>query len=175
MEKAKVSEVSQNGNSALLSSAGFASFERTKDYELVKTIATHPRIYAHISDDFSPAVENYEPMRDESVWYVIVKQGAELLGMFAFVPENAICWKVHTCLLPKAWGLRARQAGRGVIQWIFENTPCLRIITDVPFYNQLALNFAVDCGLIAYGVNRGSYMKFGKLHDQVVLGVSKCH
>jgi len=151
-------------------------FERTRNPGIIKAIATHPRIYPAISDDFSPSADEFQPIEDEAIYYLLAKRDRELLGMFCFLPENGICWKVHTCLLPTAYGPKARDAGKQVIQWIWANTPCVRIITDVPDYNRLALNFALDCGLKAYGINAASYMKNGKLWDQIVLGVSKpCH
>src|SRR6185369_16871555 len=79
------------------------------------------------------------------------------LGLFLFHPHNSICWEVHTCLLPAAWGERATRAGKGVVQWIWKNTPCLRIITNVPAYNRLAYRFALRCGMTEFGRNRGSF------------------
>lgn len=149
------------------------TFERTFDYALVKAIITHPAIYPHVSDDFSPSAEEYKPIESEFVWYVKVKDDGEILGVWIFVPENAICWKIHTCLLPTAWGARAAKAAKMMAQWIWKNTQCVRIITDVPETNRLALMFALKSGMTRYGMNPKSYMKDGKLLDQVVLGISK--
>ena len=150
------------------------TFERTQDYGLVKEIATHPMIYPAISPDGSPEPEDWQPLQSDLVWYVLVKDEGELLGMFALAPQNPVCWEIHTCLLPKAWGSKAREAGKEIAEWIFQNTPCLRIVTNVPEYNRLAFKLAIECGLIRYGYNPASYMKDGKLHDQIMLGVSKC-
>lgn len=150
------------------------TFERTKDYALVKKIATHPRVFPFISDDFSPSTEAYQPLEGEGIWYVLVKDGDELLGMWAFAMENGVCWKVHTCLLPNAWGARAKQAAREMAEWVWANTICQRIITDVPEENRLALKLAKEAGMIEFGRNPKSYMKDGILHDQILLGISKC-
>ena len=149
------------------------TFERTNDYCLVKQIITHPKIWPHVSDDFSPKVEVYEPIQHEAAWYVLVKDGQELLGLFALYPENRICWKVHTCLLPNSWGRRSKQAAREGVQWIFNNTECKRIITDVPEYNTLAYRFAEIGGMSQFGINHKSFQKDGKLHDVFMLGISK--
>lgn len=148
------------------------TFERTKDYGLVRKIATNRHVYPHISDDFSPPVDEYRPPEGEAVWYVLVKDGEELLGMWAFTLENAICWKVHTCLLPTAWG-KAKDMAKQMAEWIWNNTPCLRIITDVPDNNRLALKLAEDAGMTVFGLNPASYMKSGVLRDQILLGMSK--
>src|SRR5262245_35678219 len=149
------------------------TFERTTDWETVKAIVTHPRVYPHVSDDGSPAAEQWEPIKDGLVWYVLVKDDGLILGLWVLVPENAICWKAHTCLLPAAYGAKARMAAAGLTAWIWGNTPCLRVITDVPDYNRLALKFAKEAGMEEYGVNARSYMKNKMLHDQILLGISK--
>ena len=149
------------------------TFTRTTDYSVIRSIITHPKVYPNVSDDFSPKREDFVPIEHPGIWYVLVSDGEELLGVFTFIPQNAVCWEVHTCLLPNAWGERAKDAGRGVIQWIWDNTPCLRIVTNVPRYNRLALGFALQSGLKQFGNNSRSYMKKGKLHDQILLGISR--
>lgn len=150
------------------------TFERTTDYHLIKWVVTHPAIWKDVSDDFSPAPEQWEPIQSGLIWYLLVKDGEDLLGLFMLAPENTICWKVHTCLLPIARGRRAKEAAEQGIQWIWENTNCLRIITDVPKYNRQASLFARWSGMTEFGVNEKSYMKSSILHDQIMLGVSKC-
>ncbi len=148
-------------------------FERTFDYELIKKIATHPRVYPNASDDFSPSPEDWEPIRHEQIWYVLARDGEELLGMFALIPENMICWNIHVCLLPNSWGPKAKEAGEQIIHWIFENTPCLRLVADVPEYNTLVLNLAMRSGMQKYGINEKSHKKGGILHNQIQMGISK--
>ena len=149
------------------------TFERTTDYGLIKWIITHPAIWTDVSDDFSPAAEKWEPSQSELVRYVLVRDGEDLLGLFMLVPENEICWKVHTGLLPIARGSRAKQAAEQGIQWVWANTPCLRLITDVPKYNRQASLFARWAGMTEFGVNPKSYMKNGELQDVTMLGISK--
>ena len=150
--------------------------ERTKDFDLVKMVLTHPDIYRHLSDDGSPPREMYRPLVDDSIIYLAVYAGEPslLMGVFSFVPSNRATTEVHTSLLPHAWGTESRKACAEAIQWVWENTHFLRIITSVPDYNALALKLAKDAGLIEYGRNPKSYLKNGKLFDQILLGVSKC-
>lgn len=149
------------------------TFVRTEDMSLVRTVMVNPAIYPHISDDGSPPAEEFQPVDHPSIWYVRVDEGGDLLGLFMFVPHGVACWEVHTCLLPSAWGDHARAAGFGVIEWIWGNTPCCRIITNVPNCNRLALRFAQAAGLENFGVNEKSYLKNGKLYDQIMLGISR--
>jgi RimJ/RimL family protein N-acetyltransferase len=148
-------------------------FERTTDYKLVRSIMTHPKLYPWCTDDFSPAAEDYSPPEHEAVWYVLVKDAGELLGLFAFVPQNGICWELHTRLLPEAWGPRALEALRCVIAWLWENTSCRRLVTNVPTFNRLALRFGRAAGLVEFGRNELSFLKNGVAYDQVLLGATK--
>ena len=153
-------------------------FERSVDYELIRKIITHLSVYKHLTDDLSPAAEDYEPIQHDSMWYVIVRdtldqEHSELLGLWMFHPVNGICWEVHTALLPNAWGPRGRKAARLMAQWIWDHTPCRRIVTNVPENNRLALAFALAAGMQVYGENRASFLKDGKLIDLICLGISK--
>lgn len=149
------------------------TFERTADYGLIKSVITHPAIWAHATDDYGQNPGEWEPAQSDLIWYVAVKENEELLGLFMLVPENHICWKVHTCLLPNAWGRRAKQAAKHGIEWVWANTECLRIVTDVPKYNRQASLFARWAGMSEFGVNPKSYMKNGELQDVTMLGISK--
>lgn len=148
-------------------------FERTRNYELAREILTHPKIWPFISDDASPPVEDFQPVAHDAFWYVLAHYGDTLLGLWMFVPQNGVCYEVHTALLPVAWGLLGQSAARALPAWIWENTPCRRIVTNVPSSNRLALHFALKAGMKIYGVNEASYLKDGVLRDQVCLGLSK--
>lgn len=151
------------------------TFERTGNAELVRQIMTHPQIWPHISDDCSPTAEEFQPIMHRHFWYILARHEDTdtLLGLWLFTPQNGVCWEVHTCLLPVAWGMLGQSAARALPAWIWENTPCRRIITNVPAGNPLALQFAQRAGMKVYGVNEGSYLKHGVLRDQTCLGLSK--
>ena len=148
--------------------------ERTREWELIKSIVTHPKVYRAVSDDFSAMPEEWNPNQSEDIHYLLASHDEKTLGMFILVPQNRICWQVHTCMLPESYGELTKKIALESIKWIWEHTECLRIITEVPFYNRLAFKFAKDCGMIQYGINPQSYMKNGKLRDVILLGVSKC-
>lgn len=148
-------------------------FERTQDYGLIKQVISHPEIWKNAGDDFSGKAEDFKPAESDQIWYVLVKDGPELLGLFMLVPENPICWKVHTCLLPCAWGRKAKQAAKEGIAWVWANMPAKRLITDVPEYNRQASIFARWAGMTQFGLNPKSYQKHGKLQDVMLLGLSK--
>lgn len=145
---------------------------RLIDPEIIRRTMAHPRIYPHIIDDNSPPIEEYEPVIAEQVYYLGLFEDG-YLGLLVFHPQNSVCYEAHTCLLPAAWGQRSAECTKAAVAWMFENTPCQRVITNVPAYNRLALRLAERTGLTQFGVNLKSHLKDGVLHDQIMLGVSK--
>jgi hypothetical protein len=141
--------------------------------ELVRSIATHSKIYPASSDDYAPPPHEWSPLQHESIWHILVRDEDELIGMFVLIPESAICWRIHVCLMPAAYGERSSQAGREVTRWIFQNTSCLRLIGAIPRYLSLAQRFAVKSGWKWFGVNPQSHMKDGVLHDLILFGISR--
>lgn len=148
-------------------------FERTRDMKLVRDVMTHPRIWPWITDDGTGPADQFTPPDLPSVWYVAVRDGNDFMGIWMFVPRNAICYEVHTCLLPKAWGSFAVEASRAMSRWMWENSPARRIVTAVPAYNRLALNLARNAGMTQYGTDPQSCLKGGKVWDVHLLGISK--
>lgn len=153
--------------------AAMIRFERTKDYALVRKVITDPKIYPAVSDDGSPAAESFQPIQSDVLWYITVWEGQQLCGLFMFAPLNSATFEIHTCLLPWTWGAKAAQISHEIHGWAWKNLPCHRIITNVPAYNRLALRFARCAGMKEFGVNPRSYLKNGKLYDQIMLGSSR--
>ena len=147
-------------------------FERSFDYSLIREILTHPQIYPHISDDASPPAVEYRPLQSDAVWYIVVRDEEEVLGLWMLHPHNSICWECHTCYLPPAWGSRAFVAGQMLPEWVWEHIPCRRIIGNVPSCNRLALAYMKRIGFEEFGVNRASFLRNGRLYDQICLGIS---
>ena len=144
------------------------TFERTNDIKLVGEIARHSKIYPASSDDYAPPPQDWSPLQHESIWHVLVRDVDELLGMFVFIPESRICWRIHVCLLPCSYGERTSEAFSEVTKWMFRNSPVLRLVGSVPKYNTLACRLARLGGWKQFGVNEQSWMKHGKLHDMLM-------
>lgn len=150
------------------------TFERIFDMDLIRRTMTHPQIWPHISDDGAPSLEGFEPPSHPSIWYVAVRSGSEFMGLWMFVPQSAVCFEVHTCLLPTAWGTFSRRAAVAVADWMWQQCVNLqRIVTSVPECNRLALRLAENSGMLRYGLNPMSYLKNGKLYGQILLGISR--
>lgn len=146
--------------------------ERTFDYGLIRSFMVHPRVYGHISDDSCPAAAEFSPQETELIYYCLVRFDGEPAGVFLFVPENGVTCQVHTCMGPKAWG-RSAEAARATAEWVWANTPFVRINTQVPVYNKLAERLSVAAGMKQYGLCPKAFMKNGKLWDIALYGMSK--
>lgn len=146
--------------------------ERTFDEELIKKIVTHKAVWGFVSDDGSDK-ENYKPAIHESFYWLLVRDKDEVLGLYFLHPQNYICYEIHTCLLPAAWGEKSREAAKQVLSWMFSNTICMKVITYIPDDNEKAFFYAKRAGLEQEGINKRSFMKNGKLLDQKVLGITK--
>ena len=144
---------------------------RTKDYELVRSLIAHPKVYPWLADDGSPAAEDFRPFQGDAIYYLLVEEQTPV-GVFMFVPENAATVQVHTCLTPAVWG-RSIEATNAAKRWIFEHTKFQRITTTIPENNRLAQRLAVRSGMKEYGRNPKSYLKGGVLLDQILYGMNK--
>lgn len=145
----------------------------TKDTELIKSIVTHDRVYDLVSDDGSPKKEDYIPIIGDGIYWLSIVDDNEIIGAYLLHMVNAITYEIHTCLLPSAYGKKARDAAKDVLNWMVENTNCEKIITHVPEFNRLALRYAKKAGLMEEGIIRKSFKKNGKVYDQVLLGITR--
>jgi hypothetical protein len=148
-------------------------FERTSDMVLVREVMTHPRVWPFITDDGCPPVNEFQPVEHPGIWYVLCLDDEELLGLWMFVPATSVCFEVHTCLLPGHGYRRSREAAKQAAAWIWANTQCQRIFTNVPMCNVIAMRFAEAAGMVEFGVNARSFLKGGILQDQALLGLSR--
>jgi len=147
------------------------TFARTRDLALVRAVLTHESQVRMSSEDATD-VATWSPVEDERIWYIEARDAVELVGIFTLIPQNSVCFEIHAAILPHAWGERSHEAARGVFVWMFANSPARRIVASIPGYNQLALKLAKDAGMRAFGRNPRSFLKHGKLHDQILLGIS---
>lgn len=159
----------------MLATAADVHIQPTDDVALIAQTLRHPRVYPHIIDDGCPPADEFAAVASETsaLSYLGAFEGETFLGLFVVHAHNFVCWEVHTCLLPNAWGSRSIAAARACIEWVFENTTCRRLITAVPAGNELALRLATRAGMVAYGVNPQSIQRGGVLLDQTMLGISK--
>ena len=148
------------------------TIERTKDTKLIREILNHPSIYEHITDDFPPD-ETIPSLDTEQVLFFKIMEGSDCIGLFMTYPHNMVCWELHVALLPKGRGKKTAGAAQQLFKWLWNNTPCRRIVGEAPAYNPAIKDWALRCGMTVYGVNPKSVLKKSVSHDCILLGVSK--
>ena len=145
-----------------------------EDVALIHSTLTHPLIYPRIADDgTAPADQFRVSFEYPNIGYLGAWDGETFLGLWVVDRRNAATVEVHTCLLPLAAGSKGLEAAKACAAWIWENTDFSRITTNVPVFNRLALRFAERAGMVQYGENVRSYRKDGRLHNEILLGLSR--
>lgn len=143
---------------------------RTHDMELVATVMGHPAIFPHIAED---GVDRPEPIDHPGFYWMLVTRKVETAGVFLVHAQSAVCYEMHTMILPAFWGAPASAAAQALLTWAFTETECMKMVTRVPTYNRAALRFAEANGMRREGVNRESYLRGDELIDQINLGITK--
>ena len=95
-----------------------------------------------------------------------------LAGAFLIKPWSEYCYEIHGGVHPDYFG-----RGRTIIETLglatFKGTPCLKIIGIVPEFNRLMRNTLLKAGMKQEGVIKKSFLKYMKLHDLYIYGISK--
>lgn len=142
--------------------------ERTFNQAFIIKCVTHPDVWEMSNDDTACNPDLFFPVMDERIIWL----RAGDYGVFMAHAHNLVTFECHTMFMPKGRG-KVIEAGRQAVKWMFENTTCERIVTNVPEFNKVALKVAERSGFIQYGINPGSFKKNGNLYAQILLGISK--
>lgn len=147
-------------------------FNRTNDYGLVYQILTMKDVFEHLGDDFTGSPEAFEINKHPDIWYVTACHAGGFVGLFSLFPKNRVCWEVHACMYPEASAQDKAEAARKFPQWVKERSGCKRLTAEIPRSNKPAIHFAVHGGMRLVGVHPKAFMKYGRLQDLLILGMS---
>ena len=146
--------------------------ERTYQVDLIKTLATDPSIYPHVSDDFLTP-EEWTPSIDELVINLVARDVKGYFGFGIFMPRYWSCYDAHFGFLPRSYGDDALNAFKRMLNLMWANTKAFRIVGEICAGNRRAIAFAKRAGCSEYGINVKSRLRGGILRDQVCFGISK--
>lgn len=104
---------------------------------------------------------------------MVVNDGVQDIGVFIVSAHSIYLYEIHEAFLPEAWGIRALQATIEFREFIWRETKCLRMFGQIVRSNRLALRFAKAAGMLEFGVHPESFMKGGRMQDQVLVGISR--
>ena len=150
------------------------SFERSTDVSEIKRILAHPRVYKFLHDDFAPAREEWQPIDHTSVIYLACRdEDGAVIGIYVLNIHSHTVVEIHEGFLPSAWGAKARRAAIELREWLWKETQFQRIIGKIVASNHTAIEYAKSAGMEIFGVDRKSFLRGGKLQDQVYVGISR--
>ena len=138
------------------------------DLNLINEIILNPFVQDDIADDSSIGVSISEI--PSHVRFMGVYDNDILCGLYMLIPQNCATVEVHTCLLPLLRGRKAIQAGRLIIQYMFDRYK--KIISWIPVDNKKAELYSKLLGFKIEGISRESYLKNGKLQDMKLVGIT---
>lgn len=150
-------------------------YERTDDMNFVTDCLTEPSVWRLGSDDKFNLVDPDLFFVDQKINFLWLKCGEH--GLLIGEPRNTVTIEAHIALLPSARG-SAVEICSGAIRWLFDNTSYSCVTASVPDFNKLAIRLAGKVGMGFVGVQKGSFMKHGKLYDQHMYSINKgdvCH
>lgn len=148
---------------------------RTYDVELLTRIATHPDIIGRISDPGRPPIIGMHP----DIYWLVPKyddggqfEDGEAIGFVAFIPATSIAWNPHIAVHPLHRGIGTELMRCG-IKWMFEHTPCRKIVAFPPVYHGQMIRVFEKCGLRHEGISAKSFESDGTIYDRLVMGLEK--
>lgn len=145
------------------------------DADTVKRIYCHPEVFPYITDDgISPGDLDFTQILATPVAHFMIASEDDIdIGVFLFYPVNTVTYELHTAFLPGHRGDVVKRAALMAREYIWNETPCRKVVTSVPANNRQAYVMARWCGMEREGINRGSFLKHGELLDQYTMGICK--
>lgn len=139
--------------------------ERTEDVDFLVSIFTHPRIWPWVSED-GQRPEDYKPLIHPKVHYLRFADR----GVVAFRQMGSVLFEGHVAMLP---GVRSDEFLKAAIAWMWSKTPAQKLYCQIAADNRQAIWYAMRGGFLREGRISRAFLRNGKLHDLIVLGVSK--
>jgi hypothetical protein len=149
---------------------------RTRDAKFIDAVMNHPDVYPWITDDGCPdAMSIHDYVSNDKIYFISPNE----YTVFALFPVNSVTWEIHTCILKPGRGKTAIESAQKMIEYMFTQTPCKKLISWVPEPYKHVLKYALMNGLKIEGCSKKSFLKYGKLQDLTLVGITKgdwsCH
>jgi RimJ/RimL family protein N-acetyltransferase len=126
-----------------------------------------------ISDDSMSPIGWELPSGDECIYLGVIDDDGDLVGIWAIFRHNAALADMHVCFTKKGFGHTALKSGIMALNWLWRYTDFNRIMAQIPVGNRLALKLAQRIGMTQFGINPDSWLKNGKYHDLILMGVTR--
>lgn len=149
------------------------SVRRTFDHDEIRSVFTHPDIWATIAED-SQNPDLFTPDTEKEL-FMAVDSPDGLIGIYAFRVVNSAELDIHAQILPEHRKKYALASGKAILQWFYHDAPArfVKLTAQVPFKYPNVKNFCESVGMQIEGINRQSYRKGGEIYDQWYLGITR--
>lgn len=141
-----------------------------KDEAFIREIATIPALWETIAED---GIDQDTWMPDISEGWLYASDEEGFVGIYNVHPSNSTTLQIHPMIPPETRGRRAYESAVEVLDWIFTTTKYQKVVCEIPVIYRNVKLFAMSAGMKEEGINRKSYLKNGKIHDQWHLGIAK--
>lgn len=138
---------------------------RTTDAAYIKAVMTHDAIWPFVSDDGSPAPDEWEPPLGEHTHWMRSDDG---MALFFTHPRTRWMWELHIAVLPQA---RDKTTGyvREFAAYMRENTQASCLIGFIAEDNAPCLRAARAGGFKVTGVAPKSVRRSGRHFDMTIV------
>lgn len=145
-------------------------FEQVTDIELITSFMMQPEIYNRASEDGTNGVPEFTQGSRE-VWLYAI-DGDEVVGMIHTHIENGAAAWFHPYILRSHKDKYLDLVKSFLIKFKAEfPAEIQKLNAYIPTYATKAYKVAISAGFKDEGLNRKSFMKFGKLWDRHLMGV----
>ncbi len=143
-----------------------------EDIDLIRDVVTMPEIWETVAED-GQEPDNFQPDFIHHCWLKIVSSGV-VIALWQFKPVNKITLDVHPYVLPAFRGKVGKAAGIEHLKWIYDHGPQYqKLVASIPVIYKHVKIYANMLGYKDEGLNRCSYLKNDKVHDQWILGITR--
>ena len=139
--------------------------ERIYTQELIKKVMNHPRNLKAIRGE--NAVDADWPIVDQIIYLGMFED--DIIGLFIGFTKSDIVLDVHVAMLPEFYK-HTDECYTIAIDWVKQNTEFKKLVGQTPSFNKLAIKCNERNGMVREGVNKQSYLRNGRLYDQIYFG-----
>lgn len=125
----------------------------------------HPKNIRSIRGDNTELID--WPINDVIIYLGVFID--EIIGLFIGFPRSEIELDVHVAMHPTYYRYTDTCYDES-IRWVKDNTNFKKLTGQTPVFNRLAISCNERNGFDREGVNKKSFLKNGKLHDQIYYG-----
>ena len=147
---------------------GSSLIYETQNVEVIKAFVT-PEIFEEIAED-GHKYEEFEP--NFRLGYLVQKM-EDFEGLWILERRNGVTYCVHPAIPKQYRGRKAYRAAKEFYCYLVENIDFEKLIAETPVIYKNVKLFALQNGLQVEGKLKQSYRKYGQLHDQWILGITK--